>query len=83
VRARQELELARAMSDRLWAEHRAHSETLDPAQGVASLEGLRGMKEASEWTRKLHEAEHGLFSAGHGTTTRACSVYQRSCGLLR
>jgi hypothetical protein len=67
ARARQELELVREMSDRLWAEYRAYAETLDPARGVASAEELRRMTEASEWTRKIDPAEQALFTAEHGT----------------
>jgi hypothetical protein len=47
-RARQELELARTMSERLWAEYREYAETLDPARGVAGPEELRRMMEAGE-----------------------------------
>ncbi|MGH9662716.1 MAG: hypothetical protein ACRD96_29470, partial [Bryobacteraceae bacterium] len=65
--ARQELELARAMSKRLWAEHRAYAETLDPARGVVGPEELRRLKEASEWTGKIYAAEHALFKVEHGT----------------
>jgi len=66
-RARQELELARSLSERLWAEYREYAETLDPARGVASPEELRRMKEAGEWTRKIYPAEHALFRAENGT----------------
>jgi hypothetical protein len=66
-RARQELELARTMSERLWAEYREYAETLDPARGVAGPEELRRMWEASAWTRKIDDAEHALFTAEYGT----------------
>jgi hypothetical protein len=66
-RARQELELARTMSERLWAEYRAYAETLDPARGLAGPEELRRMGEAGDWTRKIYPAEHALFTAEHGT----------------
>ena len=67
ARARQELELAREMSDRLCAEQRAYAETLDPARGVVSAEEFRLMTEASAWTRKIDAAEQALFMAEHGT----------------
>jgi hypothetical protein len=66
-RARQELELARTMSERLWAEHRAYIKTLDPARPAAGPEELRGLTEASDWTQKIYVAEHALFKAEHGT----------------
>ena len=65
--ARQHLELARAMSSRLWTEYRAFAETLDPARGVAGPEELRRLEEASEWTSKIYAAEHALFTAENGT----------------
>jgi hypothetical protein len=65
-RARQELEHAREMSERLWAEYRAYAETLDPARGVAGPEELRRMMEASDWTRKIDPAEQAVFVAEHG-----------------
>jgi hypothetical protein len=49
-RTRQELEHAREMSERLWAEYRAYAETLDPARGVA------GPKNCDEWWR--HQIGH-------------------------
>lgn len=67
ARARQELELARAMSQQLWAEYHAYLETLDPARGIAGAEEMRRLNEASQWTRKLYAAEHALFLAEHGT----------------
>jgi hypothetical protein len=66
-RLREELALARTMSERLWADHRAYSQTLDPARGVATPEELLRMKEASDWTGKIYIAEHALFSAERGT----------------
>jgi hypothetical protein len=68
-RARQELELARTMSERLWAEYRAYSDTLDPGRGaaMANPEQLRLMTEASDWTHKIVDAEHAPFAAQHGT----------------
>ncbi len=65
--ARQHLELARATSNRLWAEYRAFAETLDPARGVAGSEELRRLGEASESTRMLYAAEQALFVAENGT----------------
>ncbi len=38
--ARQELELARTMSERLWAEYHEYVKTLDPARGVVTPEDL-------------------------------------------
>lgn len=66
TRARQELELARKMSERLWAELRAYTETLDPGR-IVGPEELRRIKEASDWTRKVCQAEHALFGAEHST----------------
>jgi hypothetical protein len=65
--ARQELELAREMSERLWAEYRAYADKLDPARGVASPDELHHMGEASGWTRKIDPAEQALFTAENGT----------------
>jgi len=66
-RARQELDLAQEMSQRLWAEYRAYLETLLPARGEASPEAMRRMTEASEWTGKVYAAEQALFMAENGT----------------
>jgi hypothetical protein len=66
-RARQELELARTMSERLWAEYREYAETLDPARGVAGPEELRRIKEARGWSEKIYAAEQALFMAENGT----------------
>jgi hypothetical protein len=66
-RARQELELARKMSERLWAEYRAYAETLDPARGVAGPEELSRKKEAGDWTEKIYAAEQALFMAENDT----------------
>jgi hypothetical protein len=66
-RARQELDLARTMSERLWAEYRECAETLDPARGIAGPEELRRMREAREWTDKTYAAEQALFMAENGT----------------
>jgi hypothetical protein len=56
------------MSERLWAEYRASSETLDPGRSLmANPEQLRLMREASDWTRKIVDAEHALFTAQYGT----------------
>ena len=66
-RARQDLELARATSERLWAEHSQYSKTLDPTRGVADPQELRRLREASEWQGRVYAAEHALFGAEHGT----------------
>lgn len=65
--ARQQLELARATSGRLWNEYYALAKTLDPGRGVAGPEELRRLREASEWTDKFYAAEHALFKAENGT----------------
>jgi hypothetical protein len=66
ARLREELELARSMSERVWAEYRAYAQTLDPLRGVAAAEELRRIAEASEWTVKIYTAEHTLFRAENG-----------------
>lgn len=66
-RARQELEHAREMSDRLWAEYRAYLKTLLPVRAEASPEAMRRMFEAGDWTRKIYEYEQALFMAENGT----------------
>jgi hypothetical protein len=66
-KARQELELARAMSKQLWAEHTDYARTLDPSRGVAGPEELRLLHEASDWTGRIYLAEETLFRAQHGT----------------
>lgn len=65
-RARQQLDLARSMSDRCWAEYYAFVQPLDPMRGVAEPEELRLMRVASDWTGRIYEAEHALASAEHG-----------------
>jgi len=66
-RLRGELALARTMSERLWAEYREYTQTLDPARRVAGTEELRRLKDASEWTRKSRAAEQALFMAENRT----------------
>ena len=66
-RARRELEFARAMSERLWAEYHEYAKTLDPARGVAGAEELRRARECSDWTHKVYVAEQALFVAENGT----------------
>lgn len=66
-RARQELELARKTSERLWAEYREYSKSLEPARGLVSPQELSRLKEASYWTRKIYVAEQALFTAENGT----------------
>src|SRR3954454_24442341 len=66
-RARQDLELARATSERLWAEHSQYSKTLDPTRGVADPEELRRLQDASKWQGRVYAAEHAVFGAEHGT----------------
>jgi hypothetical protein len=65
-RARGELEHAREMSERLWAEYRAYCETLNPQPAVATPEQLRRMQEASDWTGRIYAAEQALFVAENG-----------------
>jgi hypothetical protein len=65
--ARQELELARTMSERLWAEYREYAETLDPARGVMGPEEMRRVQETREWKEKIHAAEQAFFMAQNGT----------------
>jgi hypothetical protein len=66
-RARQELELARTMSERFWAEYHEYGKTLDPARGVMGPEEMCRMQEAREWTDKFHAAVQALFMAENGT----------------
>src|ERR1700722_12472847 len=66
-RARPELELARATSERLWAEYAAYLKMHLSERVAASPEALRRMDEASDWTRKKYEAEEAVFRAEHGT----------------
>ncbi len=67
TRARRALELAKATSERLWAEHTAYVKTLDPARGNADAEEFRRMREASEWQCKVYAAEQALARVEHGT----------------
>ena len=67
ARARQELEVARTMSERLWAEYRAYLKAQQPVRGEASPEAMRLMMEASEWTGKIYAGEQALFMAEHST----------------
>jgi hypothetical protein len=80
--ARQHLELARAMSERLWAEYHAYAETLDPARAVAGPEELRRIWEASDWTRKVYAAEPGVVGS-HGEYQWLTSVHHDITSLLR
>jgi hypothetical protein len=66
-RLREELALARTMSERLWAEYREYTQTLDPARGVATPEELRRLRDASNCTRKSRAAEQALFMAENRT----------------
>jgi hypothetical protein len=66
-RARQELELARTMSERLWAEYDEYAKTLDPARGVIGAEELRRIQEAREWKDKVYAAEQALFITENAT----------------
>jgi hypothetical protein len=65
--AREELELARATAERLWAEYSAYVKKFEPDRAQASPEAMRLVHEASEWTRRIYIAEHALFAAEHGT----------------
>jgi hypothetical protein len=66
-RARENLQLARSTSDRLWEEYRAYKRPSDATQGVIGPEELRLLREASEWIDKRYAAEHALFAVEHGT----------------
>jgi hypothetical protein len=66
-RARQELELARTMSERKWAEYSGYAKTLYGPRGKATPEEMQMMREASDWTGKIYEAEEALFKAEYGT----------------
>jgi hypothetical protein len=65
--ARQNLELARSTSDRLWEEYRAFEGPPAVVQGVMGPEVRRLLMEASESIGKIYAAEHALFAVEHGT----------------
>ena len=65
--AREQLELARATSTRLWAEYDAFVKTLEPGRAIAPPEEVRRLTEAAESTGKVYAAEHALFAAENGT----------------
>lgn len=67
TQARRALELAKATSERLWAEYSGYCKTLDAGRSVAGQEEVRRLREASEWQMKFYAAEHELFRAEHGT----------------
>jgi hypothetical protein len=66
-RARRELEIARATSQRLWAEYDAFVKTLGPQPAVMGAEQFQRLREASEWSQRVIVAEHALFQAEHNS----------------
>jgi hypothetical protein len=64
--ARQNLELAKETSDRLWEEHSAFSKN-QPPRAVMGAEERQLLMEASDSIGKIYAAEHALFVAEHGT----------------
>lgn len=92
-RAREELELARAMAEKLERERQAYRETLDPGRPlVIDPHELSLLRESSDWIGKEYKAEQSMFMAendapaiigSHGQYQWLTSVDQDISSLLQ